>query len=479
MPIRRKHQIAALLETSEGSDPWGAGVAPSASDVLTVYEPDVQDAVELNERQVAGASLSRGFDTVGTQTRTVTFRSDLVGNVTGATDDDRRNAVPPFDPLLRASGFERVSLVRVAGLVVSGPFYVGERIGSASWGAGTPANWGYAVNAGDGGELFVVPIAGDIGSATDVYGEQSGASIIGGTIDATGGVGYLPDSQKTILAGVGAWSSGAPTAGDILRILDGTTGELKGSAQAIVVGATMTLAVFYGSAEVGDDLETAAGSTAAISSVTAGASPSLGIFSNLDSLERRTLGARGDFSLSAEVGNVFEFSWTFNGSAVAPADSVQVSGVSLDTLQGPRFQGATLGIGYDRTGSGEYFDTCLPVKSVELAPGNSIENRRAPCSTTGLAGASLIDRDPTLSIDVEQVGVGAFDWIGALTNAKPIRFGFVIGTEVGNRVGIIIPNGQVTEVSDGEADGLAIHSVTIKARRVQEAGDDELAIFKF
>lgn len=479
MPIRRKHQIAAKLETSEGSDPWGAGVAPSASDVLTVYEPDVQDAVELTERQVAGASLSRGFDTVGTQTRTVTFRSDLVGNVTGATDDDKRNAVPPFDALLRASGFDAVSLTRVAGTVSAGPFYIGERIGSANWSGGTPANWGYAANAGDGGELFVIPIAGTISAATDVYGEQSGASILAGTIDATGGVGYVPDSQKTVLVGVGAWSSGAPSVGDVLRILDGTTGELKGSCQVVALGAPLTLAIFYGSIDAADDLETPTGSTAAVSTVVAGASPSLAIFSNLDSLERRTLGARGDFSLSAEVGNVFEFSWTFNGSAVAPTDSIQISGVSLDALQGPRFQGATLGIGYDRDGAGDFFDTCLPVKSVELAPGNSIENRRAPCSTTGLQGASLIDRDPTLSIDVEQVGVGAFDWIGALTGATPVRFGLVIGTEVGNRVGIVIPNGQVTEVSDGEADGLAIHSVTIKARRVREAGDDELAIFKF
>jgi hypothetical protein len=484
MPLRRKHQIAAKLETSEGTDPWGASTPPATGDFLTVFEPDVADSVELNERQVAGASLSRGFDSVGRATRSVTFRSDLVGDTTSAA------TVPPWDALIRASGFRAQAMNESSGTVANGPFYIGERVGDSDWGAGTPTNWGLAVNkaTGAGATLYVIPIAGTWdASVTAVYGEQSGATIATATTPGTSteGVAYLPDSTKTLSLDItaGGWSGGTPSAGDVLVIKDGTTGEQKGSAFLVSGTDPLVVSLFYGSVADDDTLHEPGGGSATLESsnaVTIVSSPSIGLYSNLDSLERRALGCRGEFTVGGEVGQVLEFNWTFQGSSVDADDSVQVTGATSDTLQGPRFQGAVLGVGYDRDQDGNgYFQDCFPIKSVEFAPGNTLEDRRAPCSATGLQGATITDRDPTITLEVEQVGTAAFNWFSAQRNAWPVSIGFYIGTEVGNRVGMIAENCQVTEVTDSEADGLATHNVTLRCRRIQESGDDEVAIFKF
>lgn len=483
MPTARIHQIAAKLETQEGVDPWGPSTAPAVSDVLTVFEPSVGGGVAFNERRIAGASLSRGFDSPARETRQVTFRSDLVGNTTGGSADAKADALPPFDPLIRACGFQRVKALKCTG-TYTGAFYGGERVGNAAW-SGSPTAWGIAINAASSGTLFVVPIVGDLTGAATLHGEASGATL-GATLAVTetgGGQAYAPQSLKTVLVETGAWSTD-PSVGDVVVIK--RSGEQVGSALIVELDTTVSsesavLAIWYGGVANADELETEDGYTATIDAdpvVQAG--PSVAIYSNLDGLERRTLGARGDFSLAAESGQIPEFSWTFSGGAVTPRDSTLVSGVSLTPLQGPRFQGAYVGIGYDRNNDGTgFFDTPLPIKGFDFAAGVTTEDHRNPTAASGIDSANVTDRDPRISFDVDMVGVHGFDWFGLQSNGRPVRIALVLGTEPGNRVAVIVPNGQVVEVTDGEADGLATHSVTIAARRIQEAGDDELWICKF
>lgn len=486
MPITRKHQIAAKLETAEGTDIWG-GSPPASTDVVRVYDPQVQDSTEFDDTVPSGASLSRDYQAVGRQGRSMTFGADFVGNNTGATDTLKRNAVPPWDAFVRASSTKRVDMTLATGTVTAGPFYPGEKVGDASW-AGSPTNWGIAANDGVGG-LFIVPIVGDFGSATAVYGQASGASIGTATIDTTEGLAYLPDSLQTVAVNltVAGWSAATPSDGDVLLIK--RSGEQVGSCRIVTIGDPALVSLVYGSIANGDELHAADGSYAtaeASAAVVAVNSPSISIYSNLDGEARRLLGGRGDFTLGGETGKVLKFAFTMQGSPDDEVDELQIAGVSLSTLAAPKFAGAIFSVGYDRdaaldspTGTAAHFGTCIPAKSIEFAPGNSIEDRRGQCAASGVISARVVDRDPQLTIEFEKVGVGAFDWKRIMRRGVAVRLGFVIGTAVGNRVGIVLPSCQVVEVTDGEADGLATNQVTLRPRRLREAGDDEFALIKY
>ena len=487
MPINRKHQIAAKIETAEGVDAWG-GSAPDAADVVRVNDPTVQDAQEQDDSTPSGASLSKDFTSPGRATRSMTFGADFVGNTTGADDDARRNAVPPWDGFVRACGTKRVSLAAATGTVSSGPFFVGERVGSTVWSGGTPAVWGLAANDGVGG-LYIVPIVGSWTGITTVFGEQSLATIGTATLDVTGGLAYLPDTQQTVSVDltVGGWSGAAPSAGDVILIY--RSGSQVGSAVVITAGDPIVLSVLYRNVQDGDTLTTATGSTATVEAsgaVTALNSPSISVYSNLDGEERRLLGGRGDFTLGGETGKPLKFAFTLGGSPTTAVDALQVAGVSLATLSAPKFAGAIFGMGYDRdatiavpTGTPDYVDTCVPAKSIELATGNTNEDRRDHCAASGILSSRVTDRDPQITVEFEKVGVHAFNWGQLRTLGTPLRIGFVIGTVAGNRVGFVANRCQVLETSDGEADGLATVQVTLALRRIREAGDDEFAITKF
>ena len=77
MPITRKQQLLAKLETTEGG-----GATFTSSDAVEVFDPSISDSVDLLDRSPAGATLSRDFTPVGRKTRDITFTSDLKGSGT-------------------------------------------------------------------------------------------------------------------------------------------------------------------------------------------------------------------------------------------------------------------------------------------------------------------------------------------------------------------------------------------------------------
>lgn len=477
--LTRLHQIAAKLETAEGTDPWGGG-QPAAADVISVIDPAVSDTPDFIELLTSGGSLSRGFDVVGRVQRQFTFRSQFVGNTTGATDDDKRNAAPPWEPLIKAAGFQAASLVRVTGTVTSGPFYIGERVGDSSWGGGEPTNWGVAMTDGTG-HLMIADVKGTMGAAAAVYGEQSGASIATATPDPTGGRAYKPEDERLIDVDltVAGWSGAPPTAGDVVLVK--RSGEQVGAALVTVVADPIRLSVYYGTVVENDVLETAGGSTATVeaaSAITIVSSPTTALYSNLSTKARKSLGARGDFQVGGDAGQVLLFSWTFRGSAPTPYDDPLITGVALTPLQGPRWIGATVHMGYDR-GGGTYFNTALPIKSFSFTPAGVLNDRDDAAAATGIIGAFLASRDPQVDISVEQGSVLGFDWDTLKDNATPVRFGMHFGSAVGNILALAVPNGQVVAVTDGDANGIATHQISIKPRRIRDDGKDEVHLAKF
>lgn len=482
MPLNRKHQIAIKAEAAEGADPWGGG-APAATDVIEVFEPAVSDATEFQDRAPAGASLSRPLDTPGRQSRSITFESDMVGNTTGGTPTIKRNALPPWDKLILAAGFKFVGITELTAAVVGGPFIAGERVEKDA------TNFGIALNAADaaGGVLYAVAIEGSLTSATTITGISSGATMATPT-SQTAGRAYLPTSEKSISVDltVAGFTPGSPSVGDVLIFK--RAGLLIASGQLLDATDPITVNQFFGPAILNlDTIEDGAGNSAVVDTGagTALNGISIGVYSNLDSLARRMFGSRGGFTLTGEPGQGLSFAWSFQGTGPDPIDEGQVAGVSLPSLRASRWQGATADVGYDRdqlleppTSTPDDFAVCIPIKSIEVDPTNTIEDRRDPCEATGAGGSSVTDRDPVVTLELDQIGLLAFDWFRLLSKGVPMHFGTFWGSEAGNQMAIAGNQFQVVELADGEADGLATHTVTLKGRRIREAGDDELVIAK-
>lgn len=472
MPVTRIHEIGLAIEEVEGEE-----AVVGSSDLLRVYEPNISETPSIQEKNPAGASLSRDFNTVGRVGRSATFQADLTGKLATAAASDPA----PIARLLRCCGYRERDVMRSTAGAITGTFLLGEVIEKN----GATSN--KAVCVGHvGGSVYFVVIAGTIADGDDLDGTESGATLATATTFALAGQSYSPDSAKvTAVTLSGAFSGGAaPTAGDVLVVT--RSGSQVGSGQVISLSGTdLELSVFYGSLAGGDTLTAPSGATATVSALAGSIAQTRGLsatlYSNLDSLVRKIVGARGDGSLTLEAGQAGEMSFTFNGSGDEPVDGSLIGGGAVVAQASPpRFVNSVIETGYDRAGDGSgYFRTPLPVKTFTVNLGNTAEDRRDPTTPSGIRGSNITDRQPQLVIEPEQVGTAAINWGKALREAIPVAFGLLIGDTVNNRISIAAPRCQVTDVQDGEGDGLATHSVTLEPKRVLDAGDDELFIAIF
>lgn len=476
MPITRKQQLLAKLETTEGG-----GATFTSSDAVEVFDPSISDSVDLLDRSPAGSTLSRDFTPVGRKTRDITFTSDLKGSGTAAT-------VPPWGLLLEACGYRRdddgTRSFRILSYdcdSITGAFQVGERV-TQSAGADEGVIVGIRA-AGNGApklqttanddELIIVELAGTFTSTTATTGSSSGATDSTGTVAAsTTHHAYMPTSKKLLNLTIGTWSgSGNPSAGDVLVVKD-TGNTIVGSVQLIEEHSATDIDVTLLWGEIANNysLSTAASQSAVLSAdPTPVLTPSLAVRHNLDGRDRLLLGSRGSFTMNGEVGQPLSFSWSFTGDVGTDADAVPITTSGLSSVRAPRLLGAICG--YGETSNVRNLQT----KSVAFDSGNTVASNLDANSTGGATGANVTDRDPSITIQVDNT-LSTMDWEGLRDAGTAVRACFVLGSSAGNTVSLVAPNCQVTEVSIGDAEGVSVFDVTLRPRRIDETGDDEVYI---
>jgi hypothetical protein len=479
MPLSRKHQILAKIETSEGQN-----ANPGAPDAVLVYEPTIQDDVQTSDRVPAGATLSRDFVPVGRKTRTVTFTSDF----RGSGDVTIPVTVPEWGTLIGASAFRASSPVA---LPITSPTGLGYQLGEIVRKStnvrgvviglfiGTALQARLAV----AGTVVVLPIEGVFTSTGTLTGECSGTTGTLGTVAAYAGLGYQPTSEKSINCTTGAWSASAPAVGDVAVIKSGTT--TVGHAQIIADNAAgaftdVDLTLLWGSIANGNTLTVGANSATISATPTQKRTQSATMRSNLDGRRRDLVGARGDFEVQGEAGGPLVFNWTFTGDPATSSDAMPVATSGLSSIRPPRLFGAIVAFG--RTVNVPNGDAAvelfrLPTKSIGFSAGNSINPNLDANSAGGSTGANVSDRDPSVSATVDQIQSG-MDWESMRDNALAVRVVCVVGTTQGNIVGFVVPNGQVLEANTGNADGVVVNELNVRPRRVLEGGDDEVFFFQ-
>ena len=473
MPVNRKQQLLAKIETSEGTS-----ASPAGSDAILVFDPALSDTIDVLDRVPSGASLSRDFAPVGRQTRTVTFRSDFRGSgdasLSGGID------APDWQKLLFSCGYRAGTMQSVVlGAVTGIGFQLGEIVTQSSGtirgvvvgiynsaGSLTPIH----IATASGNVLVVAKVTGTFtAAATD--GASSGSTSTASAVSAVPGILCQPTSTKSIAVTAAAWSGTAPAAGAVVTI-ESPAGTPVGAMQLLVDnGSTMvdfSASLLYGTALATYTLRAADGtSTTTITTAAQSLTPSLTIRHNLDGRQRDLLGARGDFTLEGEVGQPMQFSWTFSGDIGTTVDAAAVTTSGLSTVRPPRLLGAFCTYGY---GSGIHR---IPTKRVSFAQGNSVNPNLDANRAGGATGSNITDRDPAFTVTVDAIH-GGFDWEAIRNSGQTMRVGFVLGTTAGNVMTIVAPVCQVTEVQLGDSDGIATFDVTIRPRRINESGDDEI-----
>lgn len=467
--LTRKHQIATALDPS----PATAGTL-AGSGVVDTVEASFSSTRNFLSREPGGGSLSRSVEAPAAGEGSVQIVTDCKGSGTPTTATD-------WSRFLRAAFCAEGDLVTIT---------------TDSSGAVNRILPGdILTNAADATEYCVVmsevPVTGAEttfravmlsgafagGETLDSANHGTGAlTIKAATAPSASGKAYTPLSggYSTFELANASWTGGTPVVGDGVRIYTETSGVQTTIGEAIIIGGigTTTLQVRFAWGTVDDDallatddsVTNAADSTADLQT---GEAPTISVASNLDGLRRDLQFGRANASLAVNAGEAGR--WTFNvtGQQVDWDDVGRfTTGVPSVSTSPPRFAGGFMAV------NGHLF----PVKSFAFDTGltiNTIADGNAP---NGERGAEITDRAATMTVEVERTTLAALNWQSLRDSATPVRVGFVIGTAAGNIVAVAGTNAQISEVSDGDSDGIVTHSVGFALRAYSGTGDDEFVV---
>lgn len=173
-------------------------------------------------------------------------------------------------------------------------------------------------------------------------------------------------------------------------------------------------------------------------------------------------GARGNVKEVYETGKPAVMSFTFSGCDFSVTDGAMLSaGIAYETTMPPAFQDASLTIGgYAAT-----------IAKLEIDLGNKVVVPKDANQASGRRYAEIVDREPTLSFDPEEVLVAANDFFGQWRSGVEAAFTATIGATAGNTIEVTAPKVQFIEVSPEDREGIS--ALGIKAQLNRNAGNDE------
>jgi hypothetical protein len=178
-------------------------------------------------------------------------------------------------------------------------------------------------------------------------------------------------------------------------------------------------------------------------------------------------GAVGNCKMTLVVGAPILFEFEFTGVYNAPTDVALLVPVYNANIE-PAFLGATLTVLTYATSR---------LKTLTLDFGNEISLRPHADAAHGLHTAQIVRRNPTGTIDPEEVLVTGKDywaeWLAGTTGS--ITTGVIGGTN-NNNFNLTIPKAQYNSVGLADRDGVANAPIDFIARANSDLGDDEWSL---
>jgi len=187
---------------------------------------------------------------------------------------------------------------------------------------------------------------------------------------------------------------------------------------------------------------------------------------NVDGVRHKVTGARGTFTVSANVGEIPTLDFTLTGIYVPPDDSAQPSVTYADQATPLIFkQGNTTGLNVMGL-------TTAKLSTYSLDIGNEIVYREL---VGGTGEVLLTNRNVSGNLSIEAVALATKDYFAtALADTLGI-IEFTHGTGAGNIVKVDSARGDIADVSYGDLDGIAMLEIPFTAIP-SSAGNDEVEI---
>jgi hypothetical protein len=193
--------------------------------------------------------------------------------------------------------------------------------------------------------------------------------------------------------------------------------------------------------------ETLVASTSATYAPVSTAFSSCTIYYNLDGVLHKVTGARGTFTLNAEVGQIPSIQFTLTGIYVPPTDTAAPA-VTYSA------QATPLIFKQGNTSAYQFFSYAGCLQSVSLDIGNTIVYRELVGCTKEVL---ITQRNVTGTVMIEAVTIATKDYFSAaLTDGTTGNLTFLHGTTAGNRVTLTAARADLGDPSYGDTDGIAM-----------------------
>ncbi len=179
----------------------------------------------------------------------------------------------------------------------------------------------------------------------------------------------------------------------------------------------------------------------------------------MDGLCYTLTGLRGTFTLTAEAGRPFRFSWTLTGIYNGRVDAaVPAVADQYDTTRPPVWRRPDGSVGRMLI-----HRQPAAVRRLAMDCGNRVISPDDPNAAEGFAAAVIVSRQTSLTIDPLATLVATRDLMADLRAGTSRIVHARAGSTAGNRVAITLPAALAVELQPGDRDGLMTEEVTLRA----------------
>ncbi|MCG5538946.1 phage tail tube protein [Halorhodospira sp. 9622] len=195
-------------------------------------------------------------------------------------------------------------------------------------------------------------------------------------------------------------------------------------------------------------------------SLTPDEQPSVYLRFDLDGLLHKIPGGRATFSIDLTRSEIPGISFTVSGLYREPTDGGPITGTHLDLTPAPVL-GAELLLG-------DLDMSKVAVQSVQADIDNTVEARGDIQSADGYHSHMITGREPSGSIDPEVTDLSTFNPYKDWASNKRVAVAAGIGDAAGERVRVVMPQTQYTQLPYSSRNGIATYDLGFRC-----VGDDD------
>jgi len=184
----------------------------------------------------------------------------------------------------------------------------------------------------------------------------------------------------------------------------------------------------------------------------------------VDGLLYKIHGARGNVRLMLNSGEPGKFAFTFRGAYNAITDTDLLSSITYESTVPPAIVSGAMTLD----------SQSLKYKSLEFDMGNALADRVDASATGGAYSCAIAKREPTGTIDPENLAVATYNFLTDMTGNGEGSFTLGIGSASGNTITVTAPAIQYSAVEPGDRDGLSVANLSLRLN--MSSGDDEILI---